>query len=339
MSLATSTAFRFNPSIQHRAFIAMGCLARGCVDDSLMIEVFGALRRALQYFEENECQLIASILMCLTNFVESSNIDSRYLRPLFWVGIAVAAIGHVPLFGVALHLVQVVLRNLYQQDYCLLESPAQFLMAARAPFESIMAEMDKAVGVNFHVSFDFAIATIFLKGLKHASTKSMTTSTLSVFLEITSRRSVPGSQGITVRHGLVSLWVESMAGAKDSVVEPSILGFLTPLLPIVDASELKELLCTFTDQFSCPHINAGIAGIQEDLGFFGVPDEAKLMEARTSYRRLFTKLAIQDELIASLFINFIVTMLENTEYESEAFFIYNVLAEAATAFPGIVSST
>ena len=93
MSLISSTAFQFNPCVQSRAFIALGCLARDNVDDDLLYQIMVALRGALTLFEDNDCHLIAAIIMALCNIVGGMTSRSRYLKPIFWLGISLIQIG------------------------------------------------------------------------------------------------------------------------------------------------------------------------------------------------------------------------------------------------------
>src|SRR5690348_8753306 len=106
MSLVASTAFQFNPAIQPRAFVVLGCLARDAVDDDLLYQILVALKGALSLFEEGDCSLIVSIVMCLTSIAENLDASSKYLRQLFWLAIALIQIGHVPLFPSALNLME-----------------------------------------------------------------------------------------------------------------------------------------------------------------------------------------------------------------------------------------
>ena len=112
MGLVSSTAFQPNPAIQPRAFVALGCLARVEVDDDLLYQILVALKGALDNFSENDCALIQSIIMCLTNIVETLSKGSRYLRQMFWLSMGLIQIGHIPIFQSAVNLLQVTLRTL-----------------------------------------------------------------------------------------------------------------------------------------------------------------------------------------------------------------------------------
>jgi neurofibromin 1 len=216
MSLVTSTAFQFNPAIQPRAFVVLGCLARDEVDDDLLYQILVALKGALSLFDDGDCSLIVSIVMCLTSIAENLTKDSPYLRQMFWLAMVLVQIGHVPLFPSALNLLEVVLRNLESHGCFAEETPAEFLMKRRIPIKDTPINIYQ----SFEVNFSFAVSTVLLKGLKHPLTVTATSSALTTLLEITCK-----------------------SRAIDGKVNPDVLGYLTPLLPqAAKNSELHELL-------------------------------------------------------------------------------------------------
>ncbi|ORY04201.1 hypothetical protein K493DRAFT_311429 [Basidiobolus meristosporus CBS 931.73] len=222
MSLVTSTAFNFNPAVQPRAFIVLGCLAKDEVDDDLLYQILVALRGSLALFDESDCNLIVSIVTCLTNIVENLPHNSRYLQQMFWLGAALVQIGHLPLFHSALNLMEVVVRSLDTNGFFADETPDSFLMKAREPLEDIAIELDKATGIQFRTNFSFALAATLLKGLKQPSTKTATSNVLKSFLEIFNK-----------------------GNADKQRVNPNLLGYIAPLLPTAAKNgELRELLWT-----------------------------------------------------------------------------------------------
>ncbi|KAI7863047.1 uncharacterized protein EV154DRAFT_572868 [Mucor mucedo] len=54
MSLVTNMAFRFNPALQPRAFVILGCLAQDEIDDDLLFQTFIVLRNELARFKETD---------------------------------------------------------------------------------------------------------------------------------------------------------------------------------------------------------------------------------------------------------------------------------------------
>ncbi|KAI9227506.1 MAG: hypothetical protein DHS80DRAFT_17060, partial [Piptocephalis tieghemiana] len=221
MSLVTSTAFQFNPALQPRAFVVLGCLARSEVDDDILYQVLVTLKGALCMFNEGNCSLIVSIIMCLAKIAENLPADSRYLLPLFWLAMSFVHIGHVPLFPPALTLMEVVLRNMQSKGFFASASLGSVLLEARKPLEDLLHLKDGIPTTKaFQKHFPFAVAMSLIKGLKHPHTQAATIQALTTFLEIASR-STPEDAG---------------------TVDPQVLGFLAPLLPQASkAGELREL--------------------------------------------------------------------------------------------------
>ncbi|KAF9431608.1 Ras GTPase activating protein ira2 [Entomortierella beljakovae] len=219
MGLVTSTAFQFNPAIQPRAFVALGCLAREEVDDDLLYQILVALRGALAMFVESDTNLIASIVMCLTNIAANLPAESRYLQHMFWLGLSIVEIGHVPLFTYALELLQAVLKVLDAQGFFIHEPLDEVLLRARVPLLDVTKELDESVGLNFETHFSFGVAGALLKGLKHPSTKTITTDVLRSILQI------------------------SVKGTQPQSVDVHVLGYLAALMPQAARNmDLKELL-------------------------------------------------------------------------------------------------
>jgi neurofibromin 1 len=220
MSLVTSTAFQFNPAVQPRAFIVLGCLARGEVDDDLLYQILIALRGALELFDDTDCSLIVSIVLCLSNIAENLPGDSIYLQPMFWLGTAFIQIGHRPLFPSAIGLIEVVINKMRSHGLFTNTDLGAVLMKAREPFHQVSDQLDSCTGVKFAVDFPFALSTLLLKGLKHSATKTATQNVFTTLLDI-STKSAP----------------------RQSHMSPQVLGFLSPMLPTAAKNlELKELL-------------------------------------------------------------------------------------------------
>ncbi len=52
-SLVTSTAFQYNPAVQSRAFVLLGCLAQGEIDDDLLYQIIVSLRGSIAEWGTN----------------------------------------------------------------------------------------------------------------------------------------------------------------------------------------------------------------------------------------------------------------------------------------------
>ncbi|KAJ2518205.1 Ras GTPase activating protein ira2 [Coemansia sp. RSA 1939] len=174
-TLVTASTFVFSPAVQPRAFVLLGKLtAHDEVDDDLLYQTLATLRGALASFGETDESLPVSVLLCLVNMVGNLPPDSSYLASLFWVGVAVMQIGHLPLYRVGLSLVSKIIRTL---DACGAFLPENgdglqhFLMSARVAVEKACDQIDAAVGISFRYSFAVSLSLLLLRGLEDMTTK------------------------------------------------------------------------------------------------------------------------------------------------------------------------
>lgn len=215
MGLVTSTAFQFNPAIQPRAFIVIGCLAQDEVDDDLVYQILVALRGALQFHSNTESNLLISILMCLKNIAQNMPPTSRYLLPLFWIAVALVEINDPAIFSASTELLTSIIeildhhRLLYED-----ESIIEALLNAREPFEEAANELDSECEVNFASHFPFAMVAILLKGMKHENTRDAIRLALCKFLEI-----------------------ERKYNIDQRIVNTEMLGYLVALLPLASRDD------------------------------------------------------------------------------------------------------
>lgn len=330
MSLIASTAFMYNPAIQPRAFIGLGCLARDDVDDDLLYQILVALRGSLTHFEDNDSQLIVSIVMSLCNIVGGLPSDSRYLRPMFWLAVALIQIGHQPIFHAALSLLVVVLRTLNQQGVFDSEGMVPPLMRARQNIEDKAYQLDAAVGIHFGTDFAFAMAANLLKGTKHAGSRTATVNALTALLEISAQHTPPNNQNI--------FGVSSRVG-RDKI------GYILPLLP--SSERLEDLFWLAgasdpdLDYYDDEELGAAVAAVRRSGGPSGGGGGGLAEKGNGSathrYRRILDRFELFDPSSAILSVSLVVTMLDHAEYEAEVLFIYGFLAEAAVAMPDVFS--
>ncbi|KAI8335906.1 hypothetical protein BC941DRAFT_429713 [Chlamydoabsidia padenii] len=220
MGLVASTSFQFNPAIQPRSFVVLGCLAHEGVDDDLMYQILVAMRGALIIFNDTNPSLITSIMMCLTNIIDSLPPDTQYLSPMFWLAIALIQMGHPATFSTATRFLQAVLHALDARKLFAHRSVVDVMMEIRQPFADIAMALDKETGVSFNTNFSFALATILLKGVKHSEPRDLVFQCLTTFLEIECKRSM-----------------------EHNVVEAGTLGYFAGLLPFAaQDGALRELL-------------------------------------------------------------------------------------------------
>lgn len=298
MSLVASTAFQFNPAVQPRAFVVLGYLGKEEIDDDLLYQILVALRGALAIFNDSDPSLVTSIMMCLKNVVESLPSDSRYLLQLFWVAVALVEINTGPTFDMAVELLQAVVRALDSKEFFSGKTMVDVLLAAREPVADIAGQLDKLCGVNFETNFSFAIAGIFIKGLRYNDVKDAMYSGLCTFLEIERKQ--------FLRDGILE---------DANIIETSTLGYVTTLLPLAAKTET----------------------IQELLRLAGLTDTDIDNSSGKVYAGIFDKLDIPDSTTALLIISLLATMLNAADNELERLFIYGLLSEAAIAIPEVFS--
>lgn len=220
MSLATSMTFQFNPALQPRSFVILGCLAQEDIDDDLMFQILIVLRNDLAHFDEKNSELVISILMCLKNIVNNLSASSRYLKSMFWLAISMIQMNHNIIFPHAVNLLRASLQNMDAQKLFDQKSIQDVMMDVRAPFVSILLDIDAAAGVSFDTQFSFAIAGSLLKGFQFADSREIILNCLSTFLEI-----------------------EAKTEFKPKRIDACCLGYFIGLLPFsVKNDSLHELL-------------------------------------------------------------------------------------------------
>lgn len=220
MSLATSMTFQFNPALQPRSFVILGCLAQDEIDDDLLFQILVVLRNELSRFDENNSELVISILMCLKNIVHNLSSGSRYLKPMFWLAIAIVQMNHPAVFSHAVRFLNSVLRTMSAYNFFENRSVQDVLMEARAPFASILSNIDAAAGVSFDTQFSFAIAGTLLKGFRCSDARENIYMCLTDFLE-----------------------TETKLDFTTNKVESRCLGYFAGLLPFAAKNDaLHELL-------------------------------------------------------------------------------------------------
>lgn len=322
MSLVSVEAFQYNIALQPRAFLVMGCLARGEIDDELISRILQTLSKSLLAFDESESRLTVSTIMCLTSMIDSSVTESKFLGHLFWIAVALLQISHSSIFTPALSLVQTVLRSMYMRGYFVHDCPSSILMHYRSTLDDICSLMDSTVGVSFKTDFSFAFSTVVFKGLRNPATKSPTMNTLILMLELSapsiyySLISELSKTGSDEAQALIS------SGQPLGYVDSRVLGFLVPLLPMVEGVEWRDLLWT-----------AGVNSNELEESFIAGAEKGDEKLNKHRYFKILDHMGIPDSIVASLLISILVTTLEVTDNENELFFLYSLLAEISFVYP------
>lgn len=303
-SLVTSTAFQYNPIIQSRAFVLLGCLAQGEIDDDLLYQILVSLRGSISEWANvgNDAPMI-SIVTCLSKVVKILPDRSRYLPQMFWLGISMVQYGHVPLFKAGAELLHATINSIYSRGLPADEGKTDlstFLLDARYEFREAAMRLDDETGVDFEINFSFGIAALLVKGLRHPTTKEITTDLLQSLLRFTAT----GTDGAP--------------RSQDGRIATSQLGFFVGLLPTATRPEdFGELL--------------RMAGADDAVC------EAAVQSRREGQNGLFHHLDALENKIALLVVTLVASLLQHAESDAERLLLYGFLADSAREVPAIVS--
>lgn len=193
MVLAMRQAFSWNPALQPRAFVVLGCVTPSC-DDALLVRVLRVLLQtlsgalSLRTMEADMRELTRSILMCLGRLHLVVGEDARGLRHLFWIAVALVQLADADILPSALTLLDVNLHTLDQQGAFGHASMHQVLLEAREEggYEDICTGIDGATGLSFRKSFSFAVAGSLTRARERERNQDSILQVLQSFLEVDS---------------------------------------------------------------------------------------------------------------------------------------------------------
>jgi neurofibromin 1 len=179
--LARSFAFRYNPALQPRGLIVLGCIAKSVTDQDIK-QLLRILVKALESF--NDITLIDAIVMCLTRLQPLLRPESPIHKALFWVAISILQLDEITLYASGLALLEQNLHTLDSQNTFETESLEAVMLATREPLEWHFKPLDHSVGLSFRANFHFALVGHLIKGYRHPSqaTVTRTTRILSMLL-------------------------------------------------------------------------------------------------------------------------------------------------------------
>jgi neurofibromin 1 len=196
MSLVASTAFQSNPAIQPRAFTVMGCLAREDVDDDLLYQVLVALRNSItRFMEDNDSEMLISIVTSLTKMMDKLPSASRYGLQLFWLAVSLVRLVPLQLFNCTASFLDAVLANIATSGDFSGGRMVSTLLQGRVPIEDPASQLDELYGIQFtNENFHLAVFASLVKGLTDSVTKATAMRVLSTFLEITTSNLPSGAK-------------------------------------------------------------------------------------------------------------------------------------------------
>lgn len=302
-SLVTSTAFQYNPIIQSRAFVLLGCLAQGEIDDDLLYQILVSLRGSISEWASNGSDMpMISIVTCLSKVVKILPTQSRYLPQMFWLGIAMVQCGHVPLFKAGVELMHSTVDSIWDRGIPASEHSdlITYLLDARLEFRELACKLDDETGVDFDINFSFGMAALLVKGLRHPSTREATTNLMRAMLHHC------GVDG------------QGEKQSKGGRISERQLGFFIGLLPTATRpEEFGQLL--------------SLAGVEASAC------NAAMEARRSGYKGLTAYLDVLNNRIALLLVTLVTSLLQHAESDAERLMLYSFLNEAAREVPAIVS--
>ncbi|KAI0291754.1 hypothetical protein BC826DRAFT_969907 [Russula brevipes] len=186
MSLVTATAFQVSPTIQFRAFVVLGELATADVDDDFFYQMLVAFRSTLIRTTDSTISVV-SMLRCIRNVVPALQRGSRYLGPIFWLGVALLQFGHMAFYAEASQLLRVTIQRLADQGFVQEHGVPESMLEHRYGFRDIADQLDQSLKISFESSFSLSLAAILVKGFKLKSFKPVALDSLRTMLRISSR--------------------------------------------------------------------------------------------------------------------------------------------------------
>ncbi|KAJ3346803.1 Ras GTPase activating protein ira2 [Entophlyctis luteolus] len=323
LKLILASTFNFN-YVQSRTFVALGVLSSEASTLDLLFRCLSSLMGYLSLYEESELtNLNVSIVVCIIDIVNGlpkTNAILMLLKSLFWVAVGLIQISEPLIFAAGVRLATTIITILDQHNQFADLGFNATLAESRGVFLKLAMDLDDMTGIWFSADFSFAFAANVVKGFKgDKSTRELTKSLLLLALEVSGRNPPKGS-----------------AATGYDYVADHCVGYIIPLLPVTPAIGLKELF-----------VMGGVDGSQLEFEW-AVPTKhvikfaigsgkATEIEETNKFREILDRLTpLTDRNRSVLMLTLMVGILEITEAESEAAFIYGFLSEATLQAPEIV---
>ncbi|KAJ3007122.1 UNVERIFIED_CONTAM: Ras GTPase activating protein ira2, partial [Siphonaria sp. JEL0065] len=322
--LIVTSTFNFS-YVQSRTFITLGALSRyGSSIDVL----FSTVQSLMGYLPLDLTGLVVSITTCITDVVHGIPRNQEtyaILKSLFWVAMGLIQICDVHIFSAGATLLKDIIQTLDSHNQFKQLGFAETLKESRSVFLKLALDMDDMTGIWFSADFGFAFTANVLKGFKFEKTRELTVSLLKVALDV-SRRNPP-------------------LGVPENgheYVADHCAGFLAPLLPVTPTTELIALFemggvdpCHLAGknwEWALPNGNK-VSKSGEYVSFAGGLFET---EEDNKFNAILERLTpLTDENRSLLMVTIMVALLEISELEAEAIFIYGLLTETTLEAPDI----
>ncbi|ORY52851.1 hypothetical protein BCR33DRAFT_845142 [Rhizoclosmatium globosum] len=306
--LIVNTTFNFS-YVQSRTFITLGALSRDNSSVDMLFRCTSSLMGYLALYEETELTALnVSITSCITDIIHGlpkTPETLHLLKSYFWLAMGLIQLSDVHIFSAGATLLKTIIQILDENGEFRALGFAETLKQSRSVAD-----------------FSFAFTANVLKGLGQEKSRELTVSLLKLALEVSGRNPPDG-----------------VPETGHEYVADHCAGFIIPLLAVTPTSEIKELfklggvdeeLLNF--EWAVPKASKALAN-GEYVGLAGATLEADEHKFRDILECLTP---LTDENRSILMLTLIVSVLEISELEAEAVFIYGFLAEATLQAPEIV---
>ncbi|XP_076800619.1 neurofibromin-like isoform X2 [Clavelina lepadiformis] len=163
--LTQKFAFQYNPSLQPRALVVMGCISKR-VSKRQIKQIFEIMGRSL------ECNadpvLFEATIICLTRLQHILSANHEFHCIFFWIGICAMQLNEEKLYSSGVALVEQNLHHLHEMGAFILQAPSAVLMHCRASVEACFQQLDVAVNIDFKSNFHYAFVIHLIKGFRHS---------------------------------------------------------------------------------------------------------------------------------------------------------------------------
>ncbi|XP_015765754.1 PREDICTED: neurofibromin-like [Acropora digitifera] len=333
--LASKFAFDFNPALQPRSIVVLGCICKEA-DDKLIEKVLQVLMMALSTY--SDLVLMEAAFMCLSRLQVILHKDSKFHKAFFWIAIAMLQLSEVQLYPCGLALLEQTLITLETHGAFESQPVDKVLLAVRQEplLEFHCKQMDHFVGLHFSNNFHFALMVHLVKGVYHpqATSSARAIRILNLMYNITSKRKT--SRG-------------------SFVVNKENLAYLAALIPVSEEVRSNLRPGDQTDPDSpilpcpCKLENSRNAGSETSLDSQvsivittsssprpdDNPSDRAFVWPTECQNMLLNPGVVNDSQTQALLLTTLAILLEHVTGDVETRYLYEVLAEASLVFPGV----
>ncbi|KAK3754965.1 hypothetical protein QZH41_017349 [Actinostola sp. cb2023] len=324
--LATEFAFQFNPALQPRTIVVLGCISKEA-DDIMALSNY------------TDLILIESAIMCLTRVQGILGKESKFHKAFFWIAVAVLQLSELSLYPCGLALLEHSLLTLDSHGMFEIKPVQTVLMAVRKEpsLEFHCKQMDHFVGVSFYGNFHFALMAHLVKGVyhPHATTAARAIRILNLMLDITSKHRQSRDKFAVTKENLA--YLAALIPVSEDIrsrLKPGTTASTPDPCPL-SGSAVK----TDTIRGSSLSVDSRVSIVittTESARSDEVPPEEQAFEWPTECQHLLLDPGVvNDNKTQALLLTTLVMLLEYTTGDVEVGYLYQLLAEASIMYPKV----